>query len=439
MKLRKNTMTTENQHVSQDASSGTGFGARIAAFLRSPWVIFGGCITGIVIGEFFHGLAMRLEVFGDLFFAFMMMCTLPIIISAVIGSLGHMFHAGHAAKQIVRMTCVFLAFLTLTAIIAYLTAAFIGPGDMLSADAKKLLGSKLAEHAHGLSAGLSADSSETASFNIWNEMIPSNVFNALGRGSILGVLVFSILIGSSIGMLRNEVSGQIILQAKTVFSACQRMIEWGMLAMPLGVCCFIAVQIAQTGHRVLWAVGGFFIVVHVAGIIIVLINNLFLARAAGVSYGRAFSAVRDALLVAFVTGNSFAPIPCALSGLQDNLKLSKSSTNIILPFGVTLCNPGAVIYIVAVSVFFCQLYDVSIFQDGHWLLIISGSVLASVGTAGGGPAVYGLLAILFTPMGLPLHVAIPLLLAVDQFTEPILTVVDIHMNCAISALLCDDD
>ena len=135
--------------------------------------------------------------------------------------------------------------------------------------------------------------------------------------------------------------------------------------------------------------------------------------------------------------NSFASIPSALKGLQNNLKLDHDRTNLVVPFGITLCNPGAIIYFVVATVFFAQIYDVSPFANYAWIVIIFGSILASIGTAGVSIAVYGLLAVTFTPLGIPIQAAIPILLAVEHMINPILTVVDVHMNCTIAAMLSE--
>jgi proton glutamate symport protein len=215
------------------------------------------------------------------------------------------------------------------------------------------------------------------------------------------------------------------------------MIEWGMYILPFGLCSLIAAQVSKMGMQIIFAMGGFITVCIISSVVILGINNFLLARAAGVSYFKAIKALREAFIISFATSNVFAAIPSSLLGLQQELKLDPDRTNLVIPFGATLCNAGAIIYFVASSIFFCYIYEISPLTGNAAMIIVFGSVVASIGTAGGGAGIYGLLAVLFDPLDLPLQVALPVLLAVDRFVFPILTLADTHMNCTISAILSD--
>jgi proton glutamate symport protein len=48
-----------------------------------------------------------------------------------------------------------------------------------------------------------------------------------------------------------------------------------------------------------------------------------------------------------------------------------------------------------------------------------------------------MIGMVLTPLGLPLDVAMVLLLAVDPITDPPLTLINVHTNCAVCTLLQD--
>lgn len=410
---------------------------RLIDLLKNPKAIFIGVFSGSMLGMFEKDFSAKIGVIGDLFLAFLMMCTLPIVISAVVGSLGRMFHSEDYTREIKRMVTLFLLSMILASAIAYVSSIAVAPGNALPAQNKELIGKSIMNNYSAAESG-NVNMQETRGFySFWLDIIPANVFAAMSHGSILGVLFFSVFLGASIGFLRSETAKIIIDIMDEVFNAFQQIISWGMYALPLGLCCFVAVQISKVGASIVYSMTAFIIVVYIASLSVIFINGFLLSRAAGVSYFNTFKAIRESLLIAFCSRNSFASIPLALKGLQNNLKLDHDRTNLVVPFGMTLCNPGAIIYFVVATVFFAQIYDVSPVANYAWAVIIFGSVLASIGTAGVSIAVYGLLAVTFTPLGIPIQAAIPILLAVEHMINPILTVVDVHMNCTIAAMLSE--
>jgi proton glutamate symport protein len=406
-------------------------------FLLSPWSVLGGAAAGCVIGVYFKGFAEKIDIIGDLFIAFLMMCTLPIILSGVVGSLGRMFHSGKMGREVKRLAFLVLLAAFISATVTFLAGLIIQPGATMSESAKTALCTLAAadQPGDGEAAEISGGTNKGGSF--LKSLIPSNIFDALSRGSIMGVLFFSVLLGVSIGIQRTSTGETIINIMDSVFNACQQIMEWGMYALPAGLCCLIAPEISKMGLKIFFAMAGYLGLCYIAALVVIVLNGFIIAKASGVSYFRTFKALQSALVIAFATGNSFAAIPASLLGLQQKLKFDPDRTNLVIPFGATLSNPGSIIYIVATTVFFCYIYNVSPVANYAWAVIIFGSVLVSFGTAGGGTVVYVLMGVIFDQLDIPLQTAVPLLLAVDYFIDPILTVVDTHVNCMIAAIMSD--
>ncbi len=66
-------------------------------------------------------------------------------------------------------------------------------------------------------------------------------------------------------------------------------------------------------------------------------------------------------------------------------------------------------------------------------MVFIGSILAGL-AASSAPGIVGLsmIAMILDPLGLPTHVAIILLLAIDPIVDPILTALNVHANCAMT-------
>jgi len=75
-------------------------------FLRSPWVAFSGMIAGIIIGIKYNALALKLAPFGNIYLSLLQMCIVPIMITAVVSSIGRLLTTAQASKYIGRIVIV---------------------------------------------------------------------------------------------------------------------------------------------------------------------------------------------------------------------------------------------------------------------------------------------------------------------------------------------
>ena len=67
---------------------------------------------------------------------------------------------------------------------------------------------------------------------------------------------------------------------------------------------------------------------------------------------------------------------------------------------------------------------------------MAASVLAGVAASGApGIAALSMMSIILVPLGLPVEVAVILLVAIDPIIDPILTVMNILSNCALTCVV----
>jgi proton glutamate symport protein len=140
------------------------------------------------------------------------------------------------------------------------------------------------------------------------------------------------------------------------------------------------------------------------------------------------------LVVAFGTSSSFAAIPSALRCLQNNLKINRGTTNLVIPLGININPQGTVMYFALSTILIAQIYNVSLGSQGFMIALI-GSILAGMGATGvPGAGGLSILALILGPLGLPVQTAIILLIAIDPIIDAILTVTNVYANCAATVL-----
>ncbi|MDD2716827.1 MAG: cation:dicarboxylase symporter family transporter [Candidatus Wallbacteria bacterium] len=404
-------------------------------WLLSPWTVLSAMILGAFFGYYFKESTGKIAFIGGLYLTLLKMCALPIMITAIMSSLGQLFKSSDAITQLRKLLLLMLMFLFLASFCGLFGGAAGKPGTMLSEKDRIILGHKL--HKGELEKGNQPDQNGEK-YGFVKRLLPENIFAALSNGDVLSVLVFSILFGVSLAFVNEKASDHIFKAMETVFHAFLKIIEWSMYVLPPALFCLMAEQVSNTGLSIMLAMGRFVAIYYLICIIFILGMGWILSRTLKAPFYQPFITLKESLLVAFGTFSSYAAMPFAINSLISKFNLQSKTTNLVMPLGITICRPGTIINLALSTVFISQLFGVPIFEHYRWLLIFFGAVLAGLSAAGAPSAIeISALAVIFTPLGLPLSVALILLLAVDPITDPIRTVLNVITNCSITSLVAE--
>ena len=401
-------------------------------WLLSPWSVFGGIALGCIIGIKFTGLARHLVPFGEIFLALVQMCVIPILITAVVSSLARLITTGVTSRYIARLAIIFAGGMIIASLVG-LSIGFLGrPGAGLGQKSRVTLGKVISQYE--MEGVGKTDQAPAGLMGFFKRMVPANVFMAFSQGQTLSILFFCILLGIALGFVRTPAGKEALAVIEALYDAFQKLFGWIMYSLPLGLCCLFAAQISQVGFTILKALLKFVSLCYLGAIILMLFYNFLIWRRKGGSFFRPLAALRETLVVAFGTSSSFAAIPSALRCLQNNLKVSKSNTNLVIPLGISINPQGSVMYFALATVLIAQIYNVPLGPQGLVIAFI-GSILAGMGTSGvPGAGALSILALILVPLGLPAQTAIILLIAIDPIMDPLLTALNMHANCAATVL-----
>lgn len=421
--------------------------------LQSPWALLTGIVSGIVIGLFYPNLAETIAPGGTLFLAMLQMCVLPIMFAAVASSVTNLLLSKEASRNLGRILVTFTLALFLSAALGTFLGMAGKPGMRIDQETRVSLGKMLS---HSPSSETEAakddrfspdsylklsdplnkrDISRPSLLQFLATLIPTNIFRALSRGENLQILVFALVFGIALATIPTDHSANIIQGMAAIFKAFENIIAWVMYILPFGLCSLVADQIARTGFNIIISMAYFIAIIFMGALFITVINTLVIAKTAGVSLVASTSALRRTLIIALGTRNSFAAMPSALDAMSQALSLDKKTCNLLIPLGITLCRFGTVMAFALITLFFAQLYGVSL-TPLDYIMITAGSVIAAIASAGmPGVVALSMLSLLFTPLELPLETAITIMLAIDPIIDPVMTLVNVHTNCAATAAI----
>ena len=409
-------------------------------WLRSPWAILISSLLGAFIGTQQPQVAAWIAPFGTLYLGLLKMCVLPILLSAITNSLGRLMQSHDARQYVQRILVVFPLSLLGVSAIAVVIAAIAGPGRNLTADTLQTLGVLVNQSGVDLEMALSGPLPAASTIGVTtlvDSVVPDNIFAALSEDQTLKVLMFAMIFGVSLGLVKAPTTAALFDTLDSLYRSFNQVIHWLTYLLPFGLCSLLADQLSQVGVEVLLSMVDFVVAAVATFALIYLICTLIIWRRSGVGLWPTVLALKDPTILSLATSSSLACLPAAITSLSENLKFNAQTTNLVTPLAITLCRFGSVIYFASATLFVMQLYqrDLGLASLG---IVIVGSILAGMATSGvTGILTLTMLGLVLDPLKLPLEAVLVLFIAIDPLMDPFRTLGIVHTGMAATALVAE--
>lgn len=269
------------------------------------------------------------------------------------------------------------------------------------------------------------------------EIIPENIIFAAGDNSkMLQIIFFAILFAIAMVLI----PGQKVKIVGDFFSGLNdiilKIIDIIMKFAPYGVFALMGGLIVDfSGDSELFSALGLYMLTATAGLLLLIafFYPLLIRLFSGIRVKDFLRAILPAQLVAFSTSSSAATLPVTLKQVINELKVSKTVANFVLPVGVTINMDGTSCYQAVAAVFIAQVFgmDLSLSQQISIVLL---ATIASIGAPGvpGGSIV--MLIIVLTSVGIPVE-GLALILGVDRPIDMLRTVVNVTGDATVSSIV----
>ncbi len=146
-----------------------------------------------------------------------------------------------------------------------------------------------------------------------------------------------------------------------------------------------------------------------------------------------FRALREVHLTAFSTSSSAATLAVNLRTAERAFGVPPRIAGFVLPLGATMNMDGTALYQGVATVFIAQVYGVELDLAAQLSIVLTATV-ASIGAAPVPGAGMVMLAVIITPLGLPIE-GLALIFGIDRFLDMCRTVVNVTGDAACAVIV----
>lgn len=402
--------------------------------------IFIGLILGVLVGLLcpqtnYPQVYNILNFVGEAFINIIQMVVLPLVISAIIIGISNIGDSKQLTKFGSKML-LYYGIITIAAVsIASASAILLQPGVA----AKSLINPDIATHVQEYVSNAIQYQKENL-VQIFMDIIPKNPFEALADGKMIPVIIFTSIFAIALSKA-GEISRPLVSLFESIFAATMKVTDWIMYLAAPGIFALTATAVSSFGIGVFNNISKYVLAFAVAIAIQFFIVYPFMLKVfSKVPVGKLFSAISEAMMVAFGTASSSATLPLTITCCEKR-GISNRVCSFVLPLGATLNMDGTAIMQVIAVIFLTQMYGVELTP----LLLVEIAFLAVVAssTSAGIPGA-GLITIALVLNGIGLTpeqlvIGFSLLFAFERFLDMFRTILNVTSDTVVAAIIADNE
>lgn len=391
--------------------------------------MFAGILVGVLLGptiglvkpETATLVGNWLALPGRLFLSLIQMIVIPLVFASVVRGLT----ASESLEQLrilgSRVVLYFVATTALAIAIGMGLALALQPGQYIDSE---MVRASLGSGAIGQLSGQAPVQPSLADLpDKMMTILPSNPLGSMVEGQMLQVVIFALIFGAALMMIRAEQARPMLQLLGSLQEVCMAVVKWAMYLAPVAVFGLIAQLTTRIGLQSLVGMGSYVLTV-LLGLFMLLLFYLTLVKLfTRISPTVFLKEVREVLLLAFSTSSSAAVMPSSIKTAQERLAIRPAVAQFVIPLGATINMNGTALYQGVATIFLAQVFGIDLSVTAM-LLVILVAVGASIGT----PATPGvgivILAMVLSTAGVPPS-GVALILGVDRILDMSRTAINV--------------
>jgi proton glutamate symport protein len=379
-----------------------------------------GLLLGIAAGYRWPSFGVAVKPLADAFLRLIKMIVVPLVFSTLVVGIAGSGNLRTMGRIGLKAIVYFEAATTIALFLGLGLANVFKPGAGLSVSIGR-----------DTSAVAALSQNQQRGWDIFQHLVPASVVDAMARGDVLQVVVFSAFFGLAVAAIGDRGRPVIDLLDSTAV-AMFKVTGYVMTCAPIGVFAAIAATVGGRGLVVLLTLGKLVALMYLGLAMFVLIVLGTVSYLIRVPFFTFAAAIREPFLIAFTTASSEAALPRAFE-VMERFGVPRNIVGFVLPAGYSFNLDGSTLYLSLASVFVAQLAGVSM-TFGQQIVMMLTLMLTSKGVAGVPRAALVVLTATLGQFGLPLEGA-AILLGIDQIMDMGRTAVNVMGNCIAAVVV----
>ncbi len=368
--------------------------------LRLHWQILISLVLSALYGIFLTDYVYLVGWIGELFLKGLKMVIIPLILSSIISGVTSLGSGSSLGRLGIKTFTYYIS----TSLLAILTGLFlvnvIGPGKGM--------------HITATGTGDLALQSLSLKEVILN-IVPDNIFAAMGQGNMLPIIFFAIVAGFFITGISEQPKKLLSDFFNAMFELMMKITLFVIKFTPFGVFGLVAAEVAKNVDslsRLAGNMGVYMLTVVLALVIHASISLPLIVRFFGKASPRKHARnMLTPLFTAFSTASSSATLPLTIDAVENKSGVSNKISSFTLPLGATINMDGTALYECVAAIFIANAYGIEL-TFMQQILIVFTALVTSIGAAGIPMAGLVMISVILSAVGLPME-GIGLILAVD--------------------------
>jgi len=384
----------------------------------TTWILIS-MLTGAEFGKDFPTIAISLNFLSKIFLNLVKTIIAPLLFGTLVVGI-----AGHSnLKQVGRMSWKSLLYFEIVSTIALFTGlaainlSRAGVGVQLPSTPESL-------PLQGIQGQSGTD--------IILHIFPENLAKAIYEGQVLQIVVFSILFGIAVALVKEKYRQPIVKFAGALSEVMFKFTNIVMYFAPVAVFAAIAFIIGNMGLGILINLLKLLATLYVALICFLSLVLVPITWFLKIPLRNFIRAVSEPATIAFSTTSSEAALPVAMENMEQ-FGVPRKIVAFVIPTGYSFNLDGTTLYLSLAAIFVAQAAGVHLSFDKQLLLMVT-LMLTSKGVAGVPRAALVILLGTASGFGLPL-LPIYLILGIDALMDMGRTAVNVIGNCLATVVI----
>ncbi len=410
--------------------------------------IFVGLVAGMIVGAVLHHHIINgantqvmdvitgvLSFIGQAFIRLIQMVVIPLVVSAIVigvASVGD-------NKQLGKFGTKMILYYGLITVIAVILGAILVCAFQPGIGVQSFINSQASAEVQALVAQELANN-KTDLLGQFLLMIPKNPLESIARGDMIPIIFFVLIFSIALAKV-GDINRPVVSFFESVFAATMKVTDWIMFFAVPGVFALSATAIANFGMSIFGSISKFLLLL-LAGFLIqlVVIYPAMMKIFSKVPVMTFYSAIAEAMMVAFGTASSSATLPLTMACCERR-GISHKVCSFVLPLGATLNMDATALFQVVSVIFLTQAYGVelTLFQI---VQIAALAIIASSTSAGIPGAGLITIALVLNGLGLTpeqLVLGFAFLMAVERVIDMFRTMVNVTSDAVVAAMIADNE